>query len=330
MLDKWERDHKGIKNGHTTAILTHGLKPTTTTSQKDMDFSKMKEVARDVILGRLKVPKALIGLGDGVNVGNVVAFDRIFSRRTILPIAILLQEAFNKSLFSGIGKFRFLNVVPTDVDEILRLYALGLLTINQALTELGYEAIGPDGDTYIMSPMAISSPSAGNQNSGDNSVPKSIDVSLDKCMDLSKKIFGTYHEKNAETLQSDEWMEKDWIEFCKRNDKYEAKFSDSARRVWSKQEDYIVSKLNKAKEYSKKAVPELLTSDWYEVYYLSLFGVIGDIMKAEGTKANAQIGISAVFGVPQDTVQDMIIKQVTGLQLSVDATTNAKLAEAIA
>lgn len=79
-----------------------------------------------------------------MNVGNVVAFDRIFSRRTILPIAILLQEGFNRGLFAGVGKLRFLNVVPTDADEILRFYAVGLLTKNQALTELGYDPIGEE------------------------------------------------------------------------------------------------------------------------------------------------------------------------------------------
>lgn len=96
----------------------------------------MKEVARDVILGRTKVPKAVLGMSEGVNVGNVVAFDRIFSRRTIQPIAILIQEAFNRHLFDGVGKFRFINVVPTDVDEILRLYAIGMLKKNQALIEI--------------------------------------------------------------------------------------------------------------------------------------------------------------------------------------------------
>lgn len=60
IADKWDNDHKGIKNGHKTAVLTHGLKQAEGKTQKDMDFSKMKESARDVILGRLKMPKSVI------------------------------------------------------------------------------------------------------------------------------------------------------------------------------------------------------------------------------------------------------------------------------
>lgn len=184
VLDNWDNNHKGIKNGHTTALLTHGIKANTGSTQKDMDFSHMKEVARDVILGRLKMPKAVIGLAEGVNVGNVVAFDRIFSRRTILPIAILLQEVFNRYLFKGVGKFRFLNVVPTDVDEILRLFAVSLITKNQALVELGYDAIGSDGDVYISEPMSIATPSTTPGAAGDNAVPKMFEVSFEKCLEF--------------------------------------------------------------------------------------------------------------------------------------------------
>lgn len=60
IADKWDQDHKDIRNAHKTAVLTHGLKQAEGKNQKDMDFSKLKEVARDVILGRLKVPKSVM------------------------------------------------------------------------------------------------------------------------------------------------------------------------------------------------------------------------------------------------------------------------------
>lgn len=331
ILDKWNRDHKSIKNGHQTALLSHGIKANPNTSQKDMDFAKMKEVARDVILGRTKVPKAVLGMSEGVNVGNVVAFDRIFSRRTIQPIAILIQEAFNRHLFDGVGKFRFINVVPTDVDEILRLYAIGMLTKNQALIEIWYDPIGPDGDVYITSPFDVGTPSAGNQWSGDTSVPKSIDVSMEACTKLSKSIIEGLKKKSSVELQSDEWMEKDWQMYIKRNDKYEADFSKAINKVFKKQEEEIISEMQKSKEYSLKAkTPKLGSSDWFAVYYLSIYGVLEGIMKEEGKRANVQIGLQAVFGVPQKKVTEMIVDQVKKLQLSVDGVTNEKIANAIA
>lgn len=60
ILTKWNREHQGIKNGHQTALLTHGIKAQPGAMQKDMDFAKLKETSRDIILGRIKVPKTIL------------------------------------------------------------------------------------------------------------------------------------------------------------------------------------------------------------------------------------------------------------------------------
>jgi hypothetical protein len=157
-----------------------------------------------------------------------------------------------------------------------------------------------------------------------------VDVSYAKCLDLGRKLLEASNIKNTLEVQSDAWMEKEYIEFKKRNDSYEAKFSEKLKKVFTQQEKYILKKLEGAKEYNKKAAPTLAKADWYEVYYMALFDVVTDIMKAEGAKARAQIGLSGAFNVPNARVRDMIIEQVKALQISVDKVTNEKIAEAFA
>lgn len=119
---------------------------------------------------------------------------------------------------------------------------------------------------------------------------------MEACTKLSKSIIEGLKKKSSVELQSDEWMEKDWQMYIKRNDKYEANFSRGILKVFAKQEEEIISEMQKQKEYSLKAkTPKLGSSDWFAVYYLSIYGILEGIMKEEGKRANVQIGLQAVF-----------------------------------
>ena len=90
-------------------------------------------------------------------------------------------------------------------------------------------------------------------------------------------------------------MEKDWEQYIKRNDKYEKTFIEAINRVFKKQEEKIIDEIKTKKSYTQKAAPKLGNNEWFPVYYLTLYGTLRDIMTQEGKRANAQMGLQAVF-----------------------------------
>ena len=73
---KWEQKYRGVDNAHKVGVLSGGLKyKPINPSQKEMDFVESRKFNRDEILGFFKVPKSIIGLGEGDNALNVRAFD---------------------------------------------------------------------------------------------------------------------------------------------------------------------------------------------------------------------------------------------------------------
>lgn len=135
LSNKWNEAYKGVNNSHKLVILDGGLKANNLNpNQKEMDFVEQRRFSRDEILGIFGVPKAVIGLGEGVNVGNVKAFNLIFSEQTIQPLAIKIQEVLNNGLFAGIGTFEFINVIPYDDEETRKDFDSGFITVNEIRT----------------------------------------------------------------------------------------------------------------------------------------------------------------------------------------------------
>jgi hypothetical protein len=96
-----------------------------------MDFVEQRRFSRDEILGIFGVPKAVIGLGEQVNVGNVKAFNLVFAEQTIKPLAIKIQEILNDGLFGNSGYFEFINVIPYDDEETRKDFDSGFVTVNE-------------------------------------------------------------------------------------------------------------------------------------------------------------------------------------------------------
>ena len=137
-----EARHSGADNAGKLAILPFGIKPANLqSSPKEMEFIAQQSRDRDKILAIYQVPKAVLGIGEGVNVGNVKAFNQVFSSRCIEPLAKKIARVFNDQLFGGIGVFEFLNVLPTDEEEVRNHYFAGGITRNEYRQELGYKPI---------------------------------------------------------------------------------------------------------------------------------------------------------------------------------------------
>ena len=73
---------------------------------------------------------------------NVRAFDNIFARRTILPIANMITEVINNELFKDSNnKFQFANVVPADNEQIRLDFTSNIITLNEARIKKGEKPI---------------------------------------------------------------------------------------------------------------------------------------------------------------------------------------------
>ena len=106
-----------------------------------MEFVAQQNWDRDKILAIYKVPKAILGIGEWVNVGNVKSFNQIFSSRCIEPLAKKISRVFNDKLFDWIWIFEFLNVLPTDEEAVREHYLSWGITRNEYRQELWYNPI---------------------------------------------------------------------------------------------------------------------------------------------------------------------------------------------
>ena len=144
-----ERNHTGSSNVGKLAVLPFGIKPSSIqSSPKEMEFISQQSWDRDKILAIYKVPKAVLGIGEWVNVGNVKAFNQIFASRCIDPLAKKIARILNDKIFKDIGVFEFLNVLPSDEEEVRQHYLAGGITLNEYRIELGYRPI-KGGDVFV-------------------------------------------------------------------------------------------------------------------------------------------------------------------------------------
>ncbi|MDR2416370.1 MAG: phage portal protein [Candidatus Peribacteria bacterium] len=136
---KRNNKYQGKHNAHKTALLVGGMELKTVQgfSQQQLDYVLQRRLSRDEILSMFKVPKAILGLGEGSNALNTRPFETIYARRTIKPLAIKVAERLSYTLFKDIGYFEFINVVPIDDAEVRSNYQSGMIMLNEARSKIG-------------------------------------------------------------------------------------------------------------------------------------------------------------------------------------------------
>lgn len=123
LKEKWNDKYGGIDNAKKLAIV-RGTGITYTPiqiSQKDMDFSKLRDKSRDEILGAFGVPKSILGITENVNRANAETAEYTFAKHIIRPRLRLIQEKINNelvTLFKDGIKLKFTDPVPENKDFI--------------------------------------------------------------------------------------------------------------------------------------------------------------------------------------------------------------------
>ncbi len=328
VMQKRNENHWWPKNAGKSALLPFGIKPfNVVSSPKEMDFINEKKRDMEKILAVYKVPKAIIGMWEGVNVGNVNAFNRIFAERTIKPLAMEVAKIITASLFAGVGEFEFINVLPADEEEVRNHYFAGGITRNEYREAIWYNKV-KWWDVFI------------DWNSADKEEEKQ-----ETGKEVSQKTLHTDIKINKNSIKNiilqntkgtDEYMQKKREAKIKRMDKYEKKIAEWLKRIFAKQESDILKKFDeKYKNDDKKGIKVekwvnlALAVKYHALYTLLLKEPITDLVKKEWDVAMGALSVDIAFNESSPEVKKAIKKKIGVLAKSVDKITDEKIQNAI-
>jgi len=302
----WEANHTWAKNVGKLAILPFWIKPNNIqASPKEMDFVSQQNWDRDKILAIYKVPKAILGIWEWVNVGNVKSFNQIYSSRCIEPLTRKIARVLNDKLFDWIGIFEFLNVLPTDEEAVREHYLSWGITRNEYRQELGYNPI-KWWDVFF-----------------DWTEAEKVEDSKKSEIKIDFKSI-----VKSNIPRSEGWMIKRHYLKNNRFLVYEKRLREWFLKVFSKEEKAIISEFENKWFISDKAIKLKLDKRFYWVYQLFLKDTIEDIVKSEWERASKEVDSKSPFKYDEKVakeVKDMLTK----VAKEVDSVTDTNLLNAI-
>ena len=320
--DAWNNKFRWVNNAHKLAILDWGMKfAQNSRSQKEMDFVEQRRFSRDEILGIFKVPKAIIGLWEWVNVWNVKAFEIIFAKRTIKPLAKQIQETLNKELFKWVWYFEFINIVPTDMEQLRADLDSWAITINEyrravwklPLTEWNILKLNPFqvSDPVSYKQEKIKSQEFNRKNIIENDFMKWINI-----WSIIKR----------EIRWTEEYEQKRWKKKIMRNDQYEYQYNKQLQKIFKIQEEDILNQIKDQKSIWKPK--------WNELKYLTLYHTLiwplqKEVIQNEWDIAFNEINIDAVFQIWDPATSKWLKDNIDKFAKEIDRTTKDQIFEEI-
>jgi HK97 family phage portal protein len=120
MVARWREQHQGVAQAHRVAIIEKGKWKDRSYSLKDMEFSALRQLPREIIREAFGYPKAMLGAVDDVNRANAEAGEYVFSRWVLVPRLERLRGVLNSRLLPMFGplgegvQFCYESPVPED------------------------------------------------------------------------------------------------------------------------------------------------------------------------------------------------------------------------
>lgn len=313
----WNNKFRWVNNAHKLAILDWWLKfVQNSRSQKEMDFVEQRRFTRDEILWIFKVPKAIIGLWEWVNVWNVKAFEIIFAKRTIKPLATQIQEVLNRELFKWVWYFSFINIVPTDTEELRLSLDAWAITINEYRKLIWLPSLDK-WNVLKLSEFQVSE-------------PVSIeDIKRKDFTNSDSKIYENINIKSfikKELKWTDEYEQKKWEKKILRNDEWEKKYNKELQKIFLIQEKDILKQINDQKWIDKPK--------WNELKYLTLYHTLispiqKDLVKSEWDIALEELSIDAAFQIWDPASSKWLKDNINKFAIEIDNTTKNQIFDEI-
>jgi HK97 family phage portal protein len=155
LRQQWNEMHTGSKNSGKTAILEGGLTYTPITmTAVDSQLLEQRKFSREQIASMFRVPLHLLQASTGMKYANVEQNNISFFRDALMPLAQKLENHISQFLPKNhIIKMDERAFVRGDraatIASVEREIKSGLLSINEARTQLGYAVID-GGDVYAI------------------------------------------------------------------------------------------------------------------------------------------------------------------------------------
>lgn len=101
---RWAEQHQGVANAHRVALLEGGAEWVERKyTQRDMEFTKLREATREDIREAFGFPKPLLGAVDDVNRANAEAAEYVFAKWVLVPRLERIKGALNADLLTLFG-----------------------------------------------------------------------------------------------------------------------------------------------------------------------------------------------------------------------------------
>ncbi len=272
---KWNNEFRGNKKAFKTAILDQGLKLVNMANigQKDMDFVNQRTMIRDEIFTIFRVPKVVVWITDWVWYTDRMVWKMNFAEFTLKPIAKKIEEAINKNIFAWIWKFSFINIVPTDTEQLVKDFEIGAITLDEYRLKRNFSKIkgGNKNNAWVVFEFENLSDKEISQN-------ETISKNMENILEETFKSFVNKENSNNDSEINSEWqekiLEKRWEKKIKRTDNYEKKFGKIMSNLFEKQEQDILKKLDKKdlEELTEHEKEDLIPTTAYLILFQKYFG----------------------------------------------------------
>jgi HK97 family phage portal protein len=100
---RWDEQHRGVSNAHRVAIIEAGDWVNRSFSMRDMEFTALRNLARDQIMEAYGISRASLGVTDGINYAAAKAADLQFAKLLQIPRLNRWKQAVNAKLLPMFG-----------------------------------------------------------------------------------------------------------------------------------------------------------------------------------------------------------------------------------
>jgi HK97 family phage portal protein len=362
----YESNHQGVENANKVGILPKGVKwKQTTSSMKDMDFSKLLDMTRDRILAGFRVSKTILGTAESdTNRATAETADYVFSKRTIKPKMELICSYLNEYLAPRYGENIYITFKdPTPEDKNFRVEEMKAMAGSQPVMSINevrenYAGLGEidGGDDVMMAnnlvkvgTMPKDNPPAPTKSKMFNT-KKLIKTRAAMNFKARKKIneemasnliakLKAIKQKKLNEMTKDEYYAV-WKDFVSRVEKVQPEVKDAIKALNAKQKKEVLANLPDlfgksmqldAKSMQKAVIPDLFNiKNWIGLTIDAMTPILTELYKKEGEIAAAAFGKPGIDITEVPAAKTALDERIALLAQSYNETTMAQLKDKLA
>jgi HK97 family phage portal protein len=123
MVTRWREQHQGVHNAHRVAVLERGKWVERKFSMRDMQFTQLRDVSREVIREAWGFPKMMLGATDDINRANAIAGETMYARWLVQPRGEMWKDVLNFDLLPKFGQtakgleFDYVTPIPENRED---------------------------------------------------------------------------------------------------------------------------------------------------------------------------------------------------------------------